>query len=107
MLGRPDGEQHGDGLLGTDPSRKRNRATAPTWTSARTGPTGLWWWLAAIAAKSGSAGAGAASDPGFQPRGRVRGTHSEYRCAQVPSAMTASSPEFRASTSGWLSLATA
>ena len=37
----------------------------------------------------------------------VRGTHWQYSFAQVPSAMTASSPEFSASTSGWLSLATA
>src|SRR5271169_334511 len=71
------------------------------------GPTGMWGWLAAIAAKSGSVGAAAAFDPGFHPGGRLRGTHWQYRFAQVPSAITASSPVFSASTSGWLSLATA
>src|SRR6185312_12263579 len=60
-----------------------------------------------MAAKSGRVGAGAARDPGFQPGGRVRGTHCEYRFDQVPSAMTASNPEFSASTNGLLSLATA
>ena len=71
------------------------------------GPAGSWWWLAAIAAKSGNVGAGAAFDPGFQPGGSGRGTHSQYSFAQVPSAMTASSPEFSAASSGGLSLATA
>ena len=60
-----------------------------------------------MAAKSGSCGAGAALDPGFQPGGNSRGTQSEYSRDQVPSAMTASSPEFSASISGWFSLATA
>ena len=62
---------------------------------------------AAIAAKSGSTGAGAALDPGFQPGGNARGTQSEYSLDQVPSAMTASSPELSASMSGLFSLATA
>ena len=65
------------------------------------------WCSAAIAAKSGSCGAGAAFDPGFHPGGKARGTQSEYSRAQVPSAMIASSPEFSASISGWFSLATA
>src|SRR5690349_21991892 len=38
---------------------------------------------------------------------RSRGTQSEYNRAHVPSVMTASSPEFSASISGWFSLATA
>ena len=41
------------------------------------------------------------------PGGSSRGTQSEYSFAQVPSAITASSPELRASISGWFSLATA
>ena len=64
-------------------------------------------WLAAIAAKSGSCGAGTAFEPGFHPGGSARGTQSEYSFAQVPSAITASSPELRASISGLFSLATA
>ncbi len=62
---------------------------------------------AASAAKSGRSGSGAALLPGFQPSGSSRGTHRVYSSAQVPSAITASSPEFRASISGWFSLATA
>ena len=65
------------------------------------------WWLAATAAKSGSFGGCAALDPGFHPGGNARGTQSEYSRDQVPSAMTASSPEFSASISGLFSLATA
>src|SRR6185437_2737193 len=87
-------------------SKKESRS----WASVDfgvTGPVGLWWWPAAIAAKSGRIGPGAARDPGFQPGGRDRGIHSVYSFIQVPSAITASSPEFRASTSGWFSLATA
>src|SRR5690349_5441970 len=64
-------------------------------------------WLAAIAAKSGSCGIGAALDPGFQPGGSARGTQSEYSRDQVPSAMTASRPELSASMSGLFWLATA
>ena len=52
-------------------------------------------------------GEGAAFEPGFQPGGSVRGTHWVYRCAQVPSAITASSPELSASISGLLPWATA
>ena len=63
--------------------------------------------LAAIAAKSGSCGVGAALEPGFQPGGSARGTQSEYSFDQVPSAITASSPELSASISGLFSLATA
>jgi hypothetical protein len=66
-----------------------------------------FWFSAAIAAKSGSCGAGAAFDPGFHPGGKARGTQSEYSRAHVPSAMIASSPEFSASINGWFSLATA
>lgn len=55
---------------------------------------------AAIAAKSGSSGAGAALLPGFHPAGSARGTQSEYSRDHVPSAITASSPELRASISG-------
>src|SRR5262249_35116967 len=87
-------------------SRKESRNWA-SFDFGAPGPTRLWCWLAAIAAKSGRFGAGAAFDPGFQPGGSVRGTHCEYRFAQVPSATTASSPEFSASTRGWLSIATA
>jgi hypothetical protein len=64
-------------------------------------------WLVAIAAKSGSDGGGADFDPGFQPGGSARGTHSEYSRAHVPSAMTASNPALRASISGLFSFATA
>ena len=49
----------------------------------------------------------AAFEPGFQPGGIARGTQSAYSRAQVPSAITASSPEFSASISGLFSLATA
>jgi len=54
-----------------------------------------FWFSAAIAAKSGSCGAGAAFDPGFQPGGKARGTQSAYSRTQVPSAMTASNPSSR------------
>ena len=63
--------------------------------------------LAAMAAKSGSCGNGAAFEPGFHPGGSARGTQSEYSFAHVPSAITASSPELSASISGVFSLATA
>ena len=64
-------------------------------------------WLAAMAAKSGRRGGGADLEPGFQPGGSSRGTQSEYSRDQVPSAMTASRPEFSPSISGLFSLATA
>src|SRR5690349_21122436 len=68
---------------------------------------GFCWFCAAIAAKSGNCGAGAAFDPGFHPGGNARGTQSEYSRAQVPSAMIASSPEFSALINGLFSAAIA
>src|SRR6516162_2649837 len=106
VLGNPVVNRMGMASRYISQSKKDSRNWASVDIGA-TGPTGSRCWSAAIAAKSGRCGAGAAFDPGFQPGGSVRGTHWQYSFAQVPSAMTASSPEFSASTSGLLSLATA
>ena len=107
VLGRPVLSRSGIAFLYNSQSRKDSR----NWVSTdfvATGPAADGFCaVAAIAAKSGSVGTGAALDPGFQPGGSARGTQSEYSLDQVPSAMTASRPALSASISAVFSLATA
>src|SRR5262249_52840041 len=80
VFGRPVSNRSGNALRYNDQSKK----VAPSCESVDFGATAAVAPLeccAAMAAKSGSCGVGAALDPGFQPGGSTRGSQLEYSLA--------------------------
>jgi len=100
VFGRPVRSRSGNARLYSSQSKNVSPSCCKVDLGCAVDGSAVAAFCSAMAAKSGSCGSGAVLLPGFQPAGSSRGTQSEYSRDQVPSAITASRPEFSASISG-------